>query len=101
MGRAKSASKTPKTPAKWTEAQTRSLLDSLQDETKGLNMADNNFQPTVWMKALKDLNESFGLQLDLDQVKNHFSQVSFSLVFRLSAFELINTSYNCNAMASS
>ena len=79
MGHAKSGVKTPKTPARWTEAQTRSLLDTLQDKTKGLNTADNNFQPPVWTKALNDLNESFNLHLDLDQVKNHFAQVSLLL----------------------
>lgn len=81
MGQHKGGEKTVKRQAKSTKSQTRSLLDSLEDKTKGLNTAHNNVQALVWNKALNDLNESFHLQLDLDQVKNHFAQVSLFLNF--------------------
>lgn len=69
MVQTKADGKNQKAQAKWTEAQTRSLLDMLQDKTKGLNTADNNFQAPVWTTAMNRLNKSFKLELDIDQIK--------------------------------
>ena len=58
MGQNKGAEKTAKPQAKWTEAQTRSLLDSLQDETKGLNPVvcrAHKLNPVV-CRAHKEIN---------------------------------------------
>lgn len=76
MGQKKANGKILKAQENRTEAQTCSLLDTLQDETKALNTADKKIQAPVWTKAVNDLNDSFWLKMDIDQVKNHWAQVS-------------------------
>ncbi|EGG07822.1 uncharacterized protein MELLADRAFT_55795 [Melampsora larici-populina 98AG31] len=72
MGRPKSSSQPAKPQAKWTEAQTHTLLNSLLDLSHDNDRSNNNFPPTVWGKAVKELNDTHEIDRDITQEKNHY-----------------------------